>query len=193
MATNKHNPSERPIKPWPDFPLFAHVTGRWAKKTGGKLRNFGAWDGPNGAYERYLASADGAATAEGTSTDKVARKEATRRPGGAAKPWPGYLLYPHPTRQRARKIRRKTYHFGTDAEVAYKRYQDEKDDLEAGRTPKPRGDYHRTVKDMVNQDNRNQELWQHTPRSGSGLHLLPRGRPQVRFFHGAAQQAKAKR
>jgi hypothetical protein len=32
MTNHKHTPSERPIKPWPDFPLFPHSTGRWAKK-----------------------------------------------------------------------------------------------------------------------------------------------------------------
>ena len=37
MANSKHTPSERPIKPWADFPLFPHSTGRWAKKIGGKI------------------------------------------------------------------------------------------------------------------------------------------------------------
>lgn len=49
VAKHKHTPSERPIKPWPDFPLFPHSTGCWAKKIGGKLHYFGSWDDPNDA------------------------------------------------------------------------------------------------------------------------------------------------
>ena len=55
MAFPKHTPSERPIKPWPEFPLFPHSTGRWAKKIGGKMHYFGPWNDPEGAYNRYLA------------------------------------------------------------------------------------------------------------------------------------------
>ena len=52
MANPKHTPSERPIKPWPDFPLFPHSTGRWAKKIEGKMHYFGPWNDPDGAYSR---------------------------------------------------------------------------------------------------------------------------------------------
>lgn len=37
------NRSEKPAKARPNFPLFAHVTGRWAKKIRGKLHYFGKW------------------------------------------------------------------------------------------------------------------------------------------------------
>src|SRR5262245_49153703 len=48
-------------KPRPDFPLFPHATGRWAKKVGGKLRYFGKTaEEPAGkaALEQWLEQKD---------------------------------------------------------------------------------------------------------------------------------------
>jgi len=44
---------EKPQKPYPEFPLFAHASGKWAKKIKGKIHYFGKWDNPIGALEEY--------------------------------------------------------------------------------------------------------------------------------------------
>ena len=43
----------KPSKPNPDFPLYAHASGKWAKKVGGKLRYFGTWADPDTALADY--------------------------------------------------------------------------------------------------------------------------------------------
>ncbi len=44
----------KPKKPNPEFPLFAHAGGTWAKKIDGAHKHFGPWSDPAGAYNAYV-------------------------------------------------------------------------------------------------------------------------------------------
>ena len=48
----------KPAKPHKDFPLFAHATGRWAKKVLGQTEYFGPWDQPQKALDKWLEQKD---------------------------------------------------------------------------------------------------------------------------------------
>ncbi len=139
MPRRKDTPEGRPVKPREDFPLFPHANGNWAKKIDGKMQYFGPWSDPQGAYQNYLTRNGGSGTAPGHAATKT------------AKPFPQFPLFLHANGQWTKKIRGKHHHFGTNRDAAVKKYLEQKEDLEAGRTPRPPdGQYHLTVEDMVN-------------------------------------------
>ena len=45
----------KPVEPTPDFPLFAHGNGQWARKVHGKLRYYRLWADPHAAFAKHQA------------------------------------------------------------------------------------------------------------------------------------------
>jgi integrase len=81
----------------------------------------------------------------------MSNSTATTLNGKPAKPYPDFPLFPHMTRRWAKKIRGKLHYFGpwADWQAALKKYQEQKDDLHAGRTPGVQGDG-LTVRELLN-------------------------------------------
>jgi integrase len=139
MSTTDSTTKPRPAKPDPNFPLYAHKSGRWAKKICGKTHFFGPWRDPDGALRRYLAERSDLENGRKPRQDEPGIVVANRTPTSCpAKPYPDFPLYAHKSGRWAKKIRGKTHFFGPwrDPNGAFRRYQMEKDDLEAGRQPR---------------------------------------------------------
>jgi len=125
-------PDTRPAKPSLDFPLFAHQTGRWAKKVKGKLIYLGPWSDPDGALKTWRAIESG-------KTIKQAKAVAKRQPvkDKPAKPSPDFPLFAHASRRWAKKVRGKLHYFGKweHSQAALDKWLKEKDYLLAGKRP----------------------------------------------------------
>jgi len=48
----------KPGKPYPEFPLYAHGAGQWAKRIKGKVYYFGKWDDPEAALAKFKDEVD---------------------------------------------------------------------------------------------------------------------------------------
>ena len=49
---------DKPAKPCPDFPIYPHAVGKWAKTIRGHTYCYGVWSDPEGALDEYLDQKD---------------------------------------------------------------------------------------------------------------------------------------
>jgi hypothetical protein len=164
---------QKPRKPTSDFPLYAHRSGKWAKKINGTVKYSGKWDAPQAAleeYEKYIRAGaslpggvddpqknvDDKALIDGTGiATEIKTKGGTKRQGKGkarvAKPYPDFPFTTHPRGIWVKRIGGVLRYFGPvdDPQAALQKYLDEKDDWQAGRVPQAKSDDIR-LKELVN-------------------------------------------
>ena len=62
--------AQKPPKPYPQCPLFAHANGQWAKKIDGRFVYYGPWSDFEGALQRYHHEKDGPSHTVKTCVDR---------------------------------------------------------------------------------------------------------------------------
>jgi hypothetical protein len=116
---------QKPEKPFPEFPLFAHSNGQWAKKIKGRVYYFGPWSD----YEKALRQFND------YLLKSMECKRTCIKVGKPKKPCKNFPLYPHASGQWAKKVKYNVYYFGPwdDPQGALRRWLERRDDIIAGR------------------------------------------------------------
>lgn len=99
-------------KPYPDYPLFPHATGCWAKKIRGKLVYFGrVSDDPTGVSALNLWKSYQADLLAGRAP-RIAKVTPPPKTPAGVKPSQGFPLFPHASGRWSKKVRGKFAYFG---------------------------------------------------------------------------------